>query len=51
MEKNLRQLISIEFEEEKRNFTGFLIDYSDDWIFQTILSILSRWLCFTKNKK
>jgi hypothetical protein len=31
MEKYLRQLISIEFEEEK-SFTGFLIDYSDDWI-------------------
>jgi hypothetical protein len=32
MEKNLRQLISIEFEDKKEIFTGFLIDYSDDWI-------------------
>jgi hypothetical protein len=32
MEKYLRQLISIEFEDKKEIFTGFLIDYSDDWI-------------------
>jgi hypothetical protein len=32
MEKYLRQLISIEFEDKKEVFTGFLIDYSDDWI-------------------
>ena len=32
MEKHLRQLISIEFEDKKEMFTGFLIDYSDEWI-------------------
>lgn len=32
MEKYLRQLISIEFRDKKEIFTGFLIDYSDDWI-------------------
>ena len=32
MEQYLRQLISIEFTDKKELFTGFLIDYSDDWI-------------------
>lgn len=32
MEKYLRQLISIVFEDKKEIFTGFLIDYTDDWI-------------------
>jgi hypothetical protein len=32
MEKNLRQLISIEFKDKKEIFNGFLIDYSDEWI-------------------
>ena len=32
MEQYLRQLISIEFQDKKELFTGFLIDYSDDWI-------------------
>ncbi len=32
MEKYLRQLISIEFQDKKELHTGFLIDYSDDWI-------------------
>jgi len=32
MEKYLRQLISIEFEDKKEIFTGFLIDWTDDWI-------------------
>lgn len=32
MEQYLRQLISIEFSDKKEVFTGFLIDYSDDWI-------------------
>lgn len=32
MEQYLRQLISIEFQDKKEIFTGFLIDYSDDWI-------------------
>jgi len=32
MEQYLRQLIEIEFVDKKEVFTGFLIDYSDDWI-------------------
>jgi hypothetical protein len=32
MEQYLRQLIEIEFVDKKEIFTGFLIDYSDDWI-------------------
>jgi len=32
MEQYLRQLISIAFTDKKEIFTGFLIDYSDDWI-------------------
>jgi hypothetical protein len=32
MEQYLRQLISIEFQDKKELYTGFLIDYSDDWI-------------------
>lgn len=32
MEHYLRQLISIEFQDKKELYTGFLIDYSDDWI-------------------
>ncbi|OUL64185.1 hypothetical protein [Flavobacterium sp. AJR] len=32
MDNHLRQLISIEFEDRKEIFTGFLIDYTDDWI-------------------
>ena len=32
MEQYLRQLIAIEFQDKKEIFTGFLIDYSDDWI-------------------
>lgn len=32
MEQYLRQLISITFSDKKEIFTGFLIDYSDDWI-------------------
>jgi hypothetical protein len=32
MEQYLRQLIAIEFSDKKELFTGFLIDYSDDWI-------------------
>jgi hypothetical protein len=32
MEHYLRQLISIEFQDRKELYTGFLIDYSDDWI-------------------
>lgn len=32
MEEYLRQLISIEFEDKKEIFSGFLIDYTDDWI-------------------
>ena len=32
MEKYLRQLISIVFEDKKDIFTGFLIDWTDDWI-------------------
>lgn len=32
MEQYLRQLISIGFTDKKEIFTGFLIDYSDDWI-------------------
>jgi hypothetical protein len=32
MEQYLRQLIAIEFTDKKELFTGFLIDYSDDWI-------------------
>ncbi|MFT5647999.1 MAG: hypothetical protein ACI976_002695 [Aureispira sp.] len=32
MEKYLRQLISIVFEDKKEIFTGFLIDWTEDWI-------------------
>ncbi|MES2240500.1 MAG: hypothetical protein V4497_09620 [Bacteroidota bacterium] len=32
MEQYLRQLVSIEFLDKKEVITGFLIDYSDDWI-------------------
>ena len=32
MEKYLRQLISIAFEDKKEIFTGFLIDWTEDWI-------------------
>jgi hypothetical protein len=32
MEQYLRQLVSILFSDKKEIFTGFLIDYSDDWI-------------------
>lgn len=32
MEQYLRQLIEIEFQDKKQIFSGFLIDYSDDWI-------------------
>lgn len=32
METFLRQLVTIEFEDKKDTFTGFLIDYSDNWI-------------------
>jgi hypothetical protein len=32
MEKYLRQLISIEFDDKKDIFTGFLIDWTEDWI-------------------
>lgn len=32
MEKYLRQLISIEFDDKKEIFTGFLIDWTEDWI-------------------
>ncbi|MCC9072146.1 hypothetical protein LNQ49_11195 [Flavobacterium sp. F-65] len=32
MDNYLRQLISIEFEDRKEIFSGFLIDYTDDWI-------------------
>ncbi|MFB9076966.1 hypothetical protein ACFFLS_22860 [Flavobacterium procerum] len=32
MEQYLRQLIEIEFQDKKQTYTGFLIDYSDDWI-------------------
>jgi hypothetical protein len=32
MEKYLRQLISIEFEDKKEIFSGFLIDWTEDWI-------------------
>jgi hypothetical protein len=32
MEKYLRQLISIVFEDQKEIFNGFLIDWTEDWI-------------------
>lgn len=32
MEKYVRQLISIEFEDKKEIFNGFLIDWTEDWI-------------------
>lgn len=32
MEKYLRQLITIEFEDKKEIFSGFLIDWTEDWI-------------------
>jgi hypothetical protein len=32
MEQYLRQLVEIEFTDKKEIYSGFLIDYSDDWI-------------------
>ena len=32
MEKYVRQLITIEFEDKKEIFSGFLIDWTEDWI-------------------
>lgn len=32
MEQYLRQLVEIEFQDKKEIFSGFLIDYSDEWI-------------------
>ena len=32
MEQYLRQLVEIEFQDKKQVFSGFLIDYSDEWI-------------------
>ena len=32
MEKYIRQLISIEFDDKKEIFSGFLIDWTEDWI-------------------
>lgn len=32
MDNYLRQLITIEFEDRKEIFSGFLIDYTNDWI-------------------
>ena len=32
MKKYLGQLISIEFDDLKEIFSGFLIDYSEEWI-------------------
>ena len=32
MEQYLRQLVEIEFTDKKQIFSGFLIDYSDEWI-------------------
>ena len=32
MEKYIRQLITIEFEDKKEIFSGFLIDWTEDWI-------------------
>lgn len=32
MEKYVRQLISIEFDDKKEIFSGFLIDWTEDWI-------------------
>ena len=32
MEQYLRQLVEIEFQDKKQIFSGFLIDYSDEWI-------------------
>jgi hypothetical protein len=32
MEKYLRQLITIEFDDKKEIFSGFLIDWTDNWI-------------------
>lgn len=32
MEKYIRQLITIQFEDKKENFSGFLIDWTEDWI-------------------
>ncbi|MFE3871925.1 hypothetical protein ACFX5F_11910 [Flavobacterium sp. ZS1P70] len=32
MEKYLRQLITIEFDDKKEIFSGFLIDWTEDWI-------------------
>lgn len=32
MEKYLRQLITIEFDDKKDIFSGFLIDWTEDWI-------------------
>lgn len=32
MDKYLRQLITIEFDDKKDTFSGFLIDWTEDWI-------------------
>ena len=32
MEKYVRQLITIEFDDKKETFSGFLIDWTEDWI-------------------
>lgn len=32
MDKYLRQLITIEFDDKKETFSGFLIDWTEDWI-------------------
>jgi hypothetical protein len=32
MEKYIRQLITIQFEDKKESFSGFLIDWTEDWI-------------------
>jgi hypothetical protein len=32
MDKYLRQLITIEFDDKKEIFSGFLIDWTEDWI-------------------
>ena len=32
MEKYVRQLITIEFDDKKEIFSGFLIDWTEDWI-------------------
>ncbi len=44
MEQYLRQLVEIEFEDKKQIFTGFLIDYSDDWIFFETIQLILFWM-------